>query len=125
MHRLGKYSKRDLKYKTKIGFPRLWLEIRDESTLPGADGSRVLTMLRGKQVRSYIARVRLIRRGVFPLGPTVIATGDLFGLFPVERSIAEEDSLLVYPDDGGCTWISQPTRVCCLEVRHYAGALIR
>jgi uncharacterized protein (DUF58 family) len=34
---------------------------------------------------------------VFPLGPTVIATGDLFGLFPVERSILEEDSLLVYP----------------------------
>jgi uncharacterized protein (DUF58 family) len=78
-------------------FPRLWLEIRDESTLPGADGSRVLTMLRGKQSRSYVARARLIRRGVFPLGPTVIATGDLFGLFPVQHSFAEKDSLLVYP----------------------------
>jgi uncharacterized protein (DUF58 family) len=44
-----------------------------------------------------MARVRLTRRGVFPLGPTVIASGDLFGLFPVELSIAEEDSLLVYP----------------------------
>jgi uncharacterized protein (DUF58 family) len=77
--------------------PRLWLEIHDESTLPGSDGSRVLTMLRGKQVRSYMARARLTRRGVFPLGPTVIASGDLFGLFPVERSYAEEDSLLVYP----------------------------
>jgi uncharacterized protein (DUF58 family) len=78
-------------------FPRLWLEVRDESTLPGTDGSRVLTMLKGKQARSYIGRMRLIRRGVFPLGPTIIATGDLFGLFPVERSIQEEDSLLVYP----------------------------
>ncbi len=78
-------------------FPRLWLEVRDESTLPGGDGSRVLTMLKGKQGRSYVARVRLTRRGVFPLGPTVIATGDLFGLFPVEHSIQEEDSLLVYP----------------------------
>jgi uncharacterized protein (DUF58 family) len=78
-------------------FPRLWLEIRDQSTLPGSDGSRVITMLRGKQDRSYMARVRLVRRGVFPLGPTVIATGDLFGLFPVERKFGETDSLLVYP----------------------------
>jgi uncharacterized protein (DUF58 family) len=77
--------------------PRLWTEIRDQSPLPGADGSRVLTQLGGKQGRSYLSRVRLVRRGVFPLGPTIIATGDLFGLFPVERSIAEKDSLLVYP----------------------------
>jgi len=78
-------------------FPRLWIEIRDESPLPGADGSRVLTMLRGRQGRSYLARVRLTKRGVFPLGPTVMATGDLFGLFPNERDISEKDSLLVYP----------------------------
>jgi uncharacterized protein (DUF58 family) len=78
-------------------FPRLWLEIRDQSSLPGSDGSRVVTMLRGKQSRSYVGRVRLIRRGVFPLGPTVIASGDIFGLFPAERSFAENEALLVYP----------------------------
>ncbi|NJD58020.1 MAG: DUF58 domain-containing protein, partial [Anaerolineae bacterium] len=78
-------------------FPRLWLEVRDQSPLPGSDGSRVITILRGKQARSYVARVRLVRRGVFPLGPTVIASGDIFGLFPVERAIAEKDALLVYP----------------------------
>ncbi len=78
-------------------FPRIWLEIRDQSPLPGADGSRILTMLRGKQGRSYIARARLVSRGAFPLGPTVIATGDLFGLFPVEQAIPERESLLVYP----------------------------
>ena len=78
-------------------FPRLWLEIRDQTTLPGSDGSRVLTMVMGRQSRSYLARVRLVKRGVFPLGPTTLATGDLFGLFPVEQEIAEQDSLLVYP----------------------------
>ncbi len=77
--------------------PRVWLEIRDQSPLPGADGSRVITALRGKQGRTYMGRVRLIRRGVFPLGPTVIASGDIFGLFPAERKIAERESLLVYP----------------------------
>jgi uncharacterized protein (DUF58 family) len=78
-------------------FPRLWLEVRDQTTLPGSDGSRVLSMVMGRQGRSYLARVRLVKRGVFPLGPTSIATGDLFGLFPVELEIAEQDSLLVYP----------------------------
>jgi len=78
-------------------FPRLWLEIHDESSLPGSEGSRVLTMVKGRQTRSYIARVRLIKRGVFPLGPTTLATGDLFGLFPVETKIPGIDSLLVYP----------------------------
>jgi len=78
-------------------FPRLWLEIRDQTTLPGSDGSRVLTMVLGRQARSYLARVRLVKRGVFPLGPTRIAAGDLFGLFPVEMKLAEKDSLLVYP----------------------------
>jgi uncharacterized protein (DUF58 family) len=51
--------------------PRLWLEVNDESTLPGSEGSRVLTMIESKQGRSYLARTRLIQRGVFPLGPTV------------------------------------------------------
>jgi uncharacterized protein (DUF58 family) len=78
-------------------FPRLWIEVQDRSKLPGADGSRLLMMIRGKQSRSYLARVRLVRRGVFPLGPTVLATGDLFGLFPREQVILEKDSLLVYP----------------------------
>jgi uncharacterized protein (DUF58 family) len=78
-------------------FPRLWLEIKDQTAIPGSDGSRVITMLMGRQVRSYLSRIRLIKRGVFPLGPTVVATGDLFGLFPVEQVIAEQDSLLVYP----------------------------
>jgi uncharacterized protein (DUF58 family) len=57
----------------------------------------VITMLRGMQSRSYMARVRLMKRGVFPLGPTVVATGDLFGLFPKQQTFAETDSLLVYP----------------------------
>ena len=78
-------------------FPRVWLEIRDQTTLPGSDGSRVVTMLMGGQTRSYLARIRLTRRGVFPLGPTRISTGDLFGLFPIEQELPAEDSLLVYP----------------------------
>lgn len=77
--------------------PRLWLEVRDESTLPGAGGSRVLTLLSGGQSRSYRAVTRLTERGVFRLGPTVLASGDPFGLFPVSKRTPNATSLLVYP----------------------------
>ena len=77
--------------------PRLWLEVRDESPLPNSQGSRVITLLPGRQARSYRALTRLTRRGVFPLGPTFIASGDPFGLFPVSRLLPTESSLLVYP----------------------------
>jgi uncharacterized protein (DUF58 family) len=54
-------------------------------------------MIQGKQSRSYLARTRLLQRGVYPLGPTILSSGDLFGLFPRKISIPAEDTLLVYP----------------------------
>ena len=78
-------------------YPRLWLQVLDDSALPGTDGSRVLTMIQGKQSRSYVARTRLLNRGVFPMGPTVLSSGDLFGLFPTKISLPAQDTLLVYP----------------------------
>jgi uncharacterized protein (DUF58 family) len=77
--------------------PRLWIEVRDESPLPGTRGSHVMAMIGGHESRTYLARTRLTERGVFPLGPTVLASGDLFGLFPIQRSFPNEESLLVYP----------------------------
>lgn len=77
--------------------PRLWIEVRDESSLPGSRGSHVLTLIGGRESRTYLARTRLTDRGVFPLGPTVLASGDLFGLFPVSRSFPNQEALLVYP----------------------------
>jgi uncharacterized protein (DUF58 family) len=77
--------------------PRLWIEVRDESPLPGTRGSHVLTMVGGGETRTYLARTRLTRRGVFPLGPTVLGSGDLFGLFPATRSFPNRETLLVYP----------------------------
>ncbi len=77
--------------------PRLWLQIRDRSDLPGSRGSRVMTMLHGHEFRSYRARTRLIRRGIFSLGPTELVSGDLFGLFPVRRTVPADGALLVYP----------------------------
>ncbi|MDX1436201.1 MAG: DUF58 domain-containing protein [Anaerolineales bacterium] len=77
--------------------PRLWLEIRDQSSLPNSMGSQVLTLIGGRQGRSYISRTRLIQRGIFPMGPTTIRSGDPFGLFPVSRQFPAVEALMVYP----------------------------
>jgi uncharacterized protein (DUF58 family) len=76
---------------------RLWIEVRNESPLPDAGGSQVLTMIGGRQRRIYWSQTLLTQRGVFPLGPTILASGDLFGIFPVQRVYPVTDSLLVYP----------------------------
>lgn len=77
--------------------PRLWISVRDESPLPGSQGSRVFPMVEARRGRTYVARTRLIQRGVFSLGPTVLESGDPFGLVPVTRVIPAEESLLVFP----------------------------
>lgn len=77
--------------------PRLWLEVVDESKITGATGSRVLTLIGGGRTRSYLSRTRLAARGVYTLGPTRIASGDLFGLFSVSRELPPAGYLTVYP----------------------------
>jgi uncharacterized protein (DUF58 family) len=77
--------------------PRLWLEVRDRSPLPGTRGSHVVTLIGGHQRRSYLARSRLMQRGIFPMGPTLVVSGDPFGMFPVEYEMPAEENLLVYP----------------------------
>lgn len=78
-------------------FLHLWVSIEDHSLLPGANASRVVTLLRGREIRSFLVRTRLVKRGIFPLGETHLTSGDLFGLFPVKKVIPAKDSLLVYP----------------------------
>jgi uncharacterized protein (DUF58 family) len=77
--------------------PRLLIEVNDGSDLPGSPGSRVHTLIGGKQGRSYLGRTRLVERGVFTLGPTKLISGDPFGLFPVSRVFQAENTLMVYP----------------------------
>jgi uncharacterized protein (DUF58 family) len=76
---------------------RLWIEVRDLSPLPGSRGSHVLTLVGGRESRTYLSRTRLVERGVFPLGPTELVSGDLFGIFPARQTVPVKDSVLVYP----------------------------
>ena len=77
--------------------PKLWLEVANEANIPHVTGSRVLTFLRAKQKRVYTARTWLTNRGGFPLGPTTITSGDLFGIFRVSKTYPATSSLMVLP----------------------------
>jgi uncharacterized protein (DUF58 family) len=77
--------------------PKLWLEVANESPIPHATGSRIVTFLRAKQKRIYTARTWLTARGGFPLGPTTLTAGDPFGIFRVSKSFPATGSLVVLP----------------------------
>jgi len=77
--------------------PKLWLEVSNESLIPNATGSRLITLLRARQKRSYTARTWLTNRGGFQLGPTKITSGDPFGIFRVSRVFPASSTLMVLP----------------------------
>lgn len=89
-------------------FPKLWLEIRDASTLPGHHASRVVNSLAPRSYRSWLTRTRCVERGVFRLGPLSIASGDPLGLFRVERHVPATSTLLVYPATVGLPAFEPP-----------------
>jgi uncharacterized protein (DUF58 family) len=76
--------------------PKLWIEIRDYSTLPGHAISRA-THIRGKQTVEWSVSTRCVHRGRFRLGPIVAASGDPIGLYQQQRSIPGTHEVLVLP----------------------------
>jgi len=74
-----------------------WIEVFNQSRIPYASGSRLLTLIRGRQKRTYLARTWLTRRGAFALGSTCVSTGDPFGLFRASREFPASQTLIVLP----------------------------
>ncbi len=74
-----------------------WIEVFNQTAIPNASGSRLLTLVAGRQKRTYLARTWLTRRGGFSLGPTRLSTGDPFGLFRSSRVVAHTQTLVVLP----------------------------
>lgn len=75
----------------------LWLEIVNETKIPNSTGSRIITLLPGRQKRSYTARTWLTSRGGFSLGPTTLTSGDPFGIFRVSKQFPAQSNLVVFP----------------------------
>ena len=75
---------------------KLWLEVRDHSSLPGHNASRVVNV-GGRRTNEWSAQTVCAKRGRFQLGPVSLRSGDPFGLFPSRIRMRGTIDLLVYP----------------------------
>lgn len=77
--------------------PKLWLEVRDFSSLPNHFSSHVVSGL--GRYNSYTWRVNTLcrQRGRYQLGPIRISSSDPFGLFPMTRDLTPTTNVVIYP----------------------------
>ena len=76
--------------------PVLWLEIDDDSDLPGYTARTVRSAESGQAV-AWRSEGVCRQRGLFTLGPWRARTSDPLGLFEVVQDHPETQSILVYP----------------------------
>ncbi len=76
--------------------PKVWLEVHNPTTLPGALPGRAISLPGGKE-RSWLIRAPLTRRGHFRIEPLHIRTGDPFGFFEAAATVGQGVSVVVYP----------------------------
>ncbi len=95
---VGQMLDERMKIENRGRVAKLWLEVRDHSTLPGhqQQASQVLH-LPARTPHNWRVRTRCTQRGKFTIGPLTLRGGDPFGLFPAQRLIPETTELLVYP----------------------------
>lgn len=77
--------------------PRLWLEVRDHSTLAGHRASHVVPAMAGRASYSWRVETPCQSRGEFQLGPMTFVSGDPFGLFVYPRRVNATSRIIVYP----------------------------
>jgi len=94
---VGRYLEEQFTVRNTSLLPKLWLEVRDLSELPGHRPSRVLTSLGPRRKRGWTVRTLCNHRGRFRLGPVELTSGDAFGLFRNTRKMEVVGSVVVYP----------------------------
>lgn len=76
--------------------PATFIEVHDQSNLPGYQASRV-TGVEGLTQNRWVTHGLCTRRGIFTLGPTRLITGDPFGIFSVSMIDSACTTLTVMP----------------------------
>lgn len=83
--------------RNRAWLPKLWIEIKDESNLPGHKASYVVPALNLRSQHRWQVRTRCTVRGEFKLGPMTITSGDPFGFFLSHRRLEASSRVIVYP----------------------------
>jgi len=76
--------------------PKLWLEVAEESDLPGHTAQFVTSLSRASH-RNWRVQTTCHRRGVYNLGPITVRSSDPFDIFSRELRFGHRRGLVVYP----------------------------
>lgn len=80
----------------RSGVPALWVEVHDETSVPGYRAAAVRSAGSDDRVRWRQASI-CTQRGQYHLGPWAIETGDPFGLFRVTRRYEAREEIIIHP----------------------------
>jgi uncharacterized protein (DUF58 family) len=94
---VGRYFEETVELANRSRWPKLWVEVRDFSTLPGHRLSRVVNALGRHGNARWPTRTLCLWRGRFTLGPVLLTSGDPLGLFRFRRPLPATTTLLVVP----------------------------
>lgn len=94
---VGRHLEEEFSVRNQVLLPKLWLEVRDHSNLPGHNASRVVALLGSGKGQRWQIQTLCTVRGEFQLGPMTLVSGDPFGLFVTQRHINATSHVLVYP----------------------------
>jgi uncharacterized protein (DUF58 family) len=76
--------------------PALWIEIVDESNVPGYQAA-IVRSLGAREKDQWRESAVCLRRGLFHLGPWEIRSGDPFGIFTVSRRYPQQKEIIIHP----------------------------
>jgi len=84
--------------RNRSAIPNMWLEMDDDSDMPGHHVSHVVSNMPARTEYSWTVRTICRERGRFRLGPITLTSGDPFGLFRIKYHLPHTSSLVVYPN---------------------------
>lgn len=94
--RAGETITEQLTVHNRALLPKLWVEVRDYSSLPDHHASRVVSLgPRGDE--TWTVTTTCGTRGRFQLGPVGVRSGDPLGLFLAQRFLPVRQEIVVYP----------------------------
>ncbi len=94
---VGRYIEERFILRNTSLVPKLWVEVRDLSDLPGHRPSRVVNSLGPKRQYGWTVRTLCRQRGRYQLGPAELSGGDAFGLFRMTRRDEASSHVVIYP----------------------------
>jgi uncharacterized protein (DUF58 family) len=105
---VGEQARERITIRNAWPLPKLWVELRDHSTMP-QHGSGFVTYLPAHERRRWVARTPCTMRGKYTLGPATLISGDPFGIFRLERVVEGTSEVLVYPQTSALTGFALPS----------------